>query len=267
MKAAAFDYQRPRDLAEAISLCKAADGMAKYASGGQSLGPMLNLRLAQPGLIIDLRPLEELRVVGEAADHVRIGAGTTHAAIEDGRVPDPTRGLMRHVARGIAYRPVRNRGSIGGSLAHADPAADWVSAMALVGAIAIVADQDGERRLSLDAFLQGAYTTTLGETAIVTAVEVPKLSPAARWGYYKICRKTGEFAQAIGAVLFDPGRGIERAVIGATNGAPILLTGAQPEVRAAAALDHAGISDPGKRQLLVTALRRAGLMARNGAPA
>jgi len=267
MKAAAFDYQSPRDLAEAISLCKAADGMAKYASGGQSLGPMLNLRLTQPGLIIDLRQVDELRGVSETADHVRIGGGTTHAAIEDGRVPDPTHGMMRYVARGIAYRPVRNRGSIGGSLAHADPAADWVSAMALLGAMAIITDEDGERRLPLDAFLQGAYTTPLGDTAILTAVEVPKLSAAARWGYYKICRKTGEFAQAIGAVLIDPARGTERAVIGATNGAPILLTGAEPETRAAAALDRAGIAEPGKRQLLLTALRRAGLMARNGAPA
>lgn len=267
MKAVAFDYQVPRDIAEAIALAKEADGMAKYAAGSQSLGPMLNLRLAQPSLLIDLRPLEQLRAVGETADHVRLGACTTHAAIEDGRVPDPTQGFMRHVARGIAYRPIRNRGTIGGSLAHADPAADWVNTMAVLGASAIVIDESGETRLPLDAFLLGAYTTPLSETAILAAVDVPKLSSKARWGYYKICRKTGEFAQAIGAVLIDPERGVERAVIGATNGAPIVLQGPEPEAKAASALDGAGITDLPKRQLLITALRRAMLMARNGTPA
>lgn len=267
MKAAAFDYEAPRDIAAAIALAKAADGMAKYAAGSQSLGPMLNLRLAQPGLLIDLRSLEELRGVSETADRVRFGACTTHAAIEDGHVPDPTRGFMRHVARGIAYRPVRNRGTLGGSLAHADPAADWVSTMAVLGASAIVVDEDGETRLPLDAFLLGAYTTPLSETAILAAVEVPKVSSAARWGYYKICRKTGEFAQAIGAVLIDPGRGIERAVIGATSGAPIVLQGPEPEAKAITALDTAGVTELPKRQLLITALRRAMLMARNGTPA
>ena len=91
---------------------------------------MLNLRLAQPALLVDVRGLPELAEVRDERDAVFIGACTTHAAIEDGRVPDPTGGFLREVARGIAYRAVRNRGTIGGSLAHADPAADWVSAMA-----------------------------------------------------------------------------------------------------------------------------------------
>ena len=97
----------------------------KILAGGQSLGPMLNLRLAQPDLLVDITRIPELKRVEETDDSLSIGACVTHADIEDGRVPDVTGGALRDVARGIAYRAVRNRGTIGGSLAHADPSADW----------------------------------------------------------------------------------------------------------------------------------------------
>ena len=138
MKPVAFDYERPTTLADAAALLGQANGFSKVLAGGQSLGPMLNLRLAQPDLLVDITSIPELTAVTDAGDHLEIGACVTHADIEDGRIPDHFTGLLRHVAGRIAYRAVRNRGTIGGSIAHADPAADWISALALIDAKAVV---------------------------------------------------------------------------------------------------------------------------------
>src|SRR5215207_3541683 len=103
MKPVAFDYEKPRDIASAVRLLAASEGMGKVLAGGQSLGPMLNLRLAQPALLVDVRRLERLREVKLTNDALELGACTTHAAIEDGLVPDVTLGLMRKVAADVAY--------------------------------------------------------------------------------------------------------------------------------------------------------------------
>src|SRR3981189_147876 len=134
MKAAAFAYERPADLNAALALMADADGMTKIIAGGQSLGPMLNLRLVEPDLIVDITGLSELKHAGRSGDELVIGACVTHGDIEHGRIPDVTRGAMQRVAGDIAYRAVRNRGTIGGSLSHADPAADWVSRLSARGA-------------------------------------------------------------------------------------------------------------------------------------
>ena len=152
-----------------------------------------------------------------------IGATLTHAELEDGAIEDFSRGLLRFVARGIAYRAVRNRGTVGGSLAHADPAADWVSTMAAIDATIVIRGQAGERRVPAEQFLVGAFTTELSATELLAAVELPRLSAAARWGYYKICRKTGEFAKAIGVAIQDPQIGLFRVLAGSTEGRPVLL--------------------------------------------
>ena len=125
MKAASFDYLRPRDLGEAAAALAGADGDAKLLAGGQSLGPMLNLRLARPSLVIDISRLDALRGIEETRNAWRIGAAVTHSALEDAAGRMPGGEMLCEVAAGIAYRSVRNRGTIGGSLAHADPAADW----------------------------------------------------------------------------------------------------------------------------------------------
>ncbi|MBO0739911.1 MAG: FAD binding domain-containing protein, partial [Hyphomicrobiaceae bacterium] len=113
MKPVAFAYARPASVGEAARMLAAEPG-AKVLAGGQTLGPILNLRLAQPVLLIDIARIPELAAVTEDADGATIGATVTHAAIEDGRVPDPTGGFLARVARGIAYRAVRTRGTIGG---------------------------------------------------------------------------------------------------------------------------------------------------------
>ena len=161
-----------------------------------------------------------------SGDGMTLGACITHAAIEDRRVPDGTRGFLPAVAYGIAYRAVRNRGTIGGSLAHADPAADWLSALIALDAEVVLAGPDGRQsRQSLKSFSRGAMTTALASDEIITGVRIPNLSSSARWGYHKICRKTGEFAEAIGVVV-DHGDGRRRCVAGATGGVPVTLEGA-----------------------------------------
>jgi len=264
VKAVAFDYARPRDVAEAVRLLAEGGDRAKCMAGAQSLGPMLNLRLVQPELIVDLRHIEELRATEDSADAVTFGACVTHSEIEDGRVPDPTRGLMREIATNIAYRAVRNRGTIGGSLAHADPAADWPSVLNLLGATVIAAGLGGRKNFPIGKFLTGLFETALQPGEILVGICVPKLPARARCGYWKFCRKTGEFPQAIGGALDDPERGAARAVIGATRGAPYVIGDARAlinspdEARLLAAADAAGLEgDSYSRKLHAVALRRA----------
>ena len=262
MKSAAFDYARPRDLPEALKLL--SDGESKAAAGTQSLGPMLNLRVVQPKLLVDLRFIQELREVKETKDAVSLGACITHAEIEDGRVPDATGGFMRTVAAGIAYRAVRNRGTLGGSLVHADPAADWPSALLALGAIAQIVGAAGRREVPLDRFLTGVFETALAPGEILAAVRIPKRSPRARYGYWKLCRKAGEFAQAIGAAVHDPERNEARAVIGALPGAPCLIPDAKTlfaqrhDKAFLSAAEAAGAGgDAYARQIHAVALKRA----------
>jgi carbon-monoxide dehydrogenase medium subunit len=224
MKPAALDYVRARTLDEASEWLSLANGDAKVFAGGQSLGPMLNLRLARPSKLIDIRHIPQLRTIVADSRIYSIGATWTHAEIEDGMIEDPTRGFLPFVARGIAYRAVRNRGTIGGSLSHADPAADWVSTMAALGASIVFHNSKSDsRRIAADGFLLGAFTPQLGATEILSAVEIPRFSPDMRWGYYKVCRKTGEFAKAIGACVADARSGTYRVLAGALNGRPLLL--------------------------------------------
>jgi aerobic carbon-monoxide dehydrogenase medium subunit len=272
MKPAPFAYARPRDLAGALDLLSGEQGVTKVIAGGQSLGPMLNLRLLQPDLVVDIAGIPELRRASREGDWLVLGACVTHADIEDGRVPDVTGGALARVASAIAYRAVRNRGTIGGSLAHADPAADWVSALSCLGAEVELASREQRRRLPVGAFLVGALEVALRPGELVTAIRVPAVPPGARWGYVKHCRKAGEFAHAIGAVLLDPARGSGRAVIGAIEAPPLVVPDtaqlfggrigpdfARRFDRAAAdaLLLRAGMTDDVDRHVHVTVLARA----------
>jgi carbon-monoxide dehydrogenase medium subunit len=272
MKAAAFAYERPSDLNAALFLMAKATGMAKIIAGGQSLGPMLNLRLVEPDMIVDITGLSELKQAERSGDELVIGACITHGDIEDGRIPDVTRGAMQRVAGAIAYRAVRNRGTIGGSLSHADPAADWVSALSALGATVMLRSVAGVRDLAVEEFVTGALESALQPGEIVEAVRVPVMTPSARWGYVKACRKPGEFAHAIAAVVIDPESATARAVVGALHAAPIVrgdaaalfggrITGdfkRQFDARVAdAILIKAGITSPADRHVHITVLRRA----------
>lgn len=282
MKPARFAYERPADLSALLARLAEAEGSVKLMAGGQSLGPMLNLRLVEPDLVLDITGIPELRRAAIEGDTLVLGACVTHADIEDGRVPDLTGGAMARVASAIAYRPVRNRGTIGGSLVHADPAADWVTALIALGAEVELASASGLRRLALEAFVTGALDVSLRAGEMLMAVRIPALTPGIAWGYVKHCSKIGEFAHAIGAVRIEPGTGRGRVVIGAVERAPIVV----PEPRALfggrigpgfadrfdapaadALLREVGMTDPVARHIHVTVLARAVAQAASAPPA
>ena len=237
MKPAPFDYVRATSVDEATGLVADHDGFAKFIAGGQSLGPMLNLRITQPDLIVDISHLEGLTGVKTEGEVLLLGAGTLHADVEDGLVPDFANGMLQHVATGISYRGVRNRGTLGGSLAHADPAADWPVTMMALDATIDVQGRGGARSIAAIDFVEGPLMTGLEDDEIVERIRVPKLSINARWGYHKLCRKVGEFAHSLAAVVVDRERGYARAVLGCVTTSPIVLT------HTSAALSEGGSGD------------------------
>ncbi|QHI99684.1 carbon monoxide dehydrogenase [Xylophilus rhododendri] len=267
MKAALFDYTRPADLQQGLQLLAEGAGDTKPMGGSQSLGPMLNLRLARPRAVVDVSRLPGMREVTVEAGALRIGGSVTHAEIEDGVFPELRGTLLQTVAAGIAYRAVRNRGTVAGSLAHADPAADWVLAMTALAARLEIVSASGKRLLPMERFMLGAYTTALEAGELIAAVHIPRLGADARWGYTKFCRKPGEFAEASCCAVFDADSGFARIVIGALDGAPRALPGlaaafaasgalpSRDEVQAAIAAAAPG-KDAVDRKLIAATLRR-----------
>jgi carbon-monoxide dehydrogenase medium subunit len=266
VKPAAFDVVRASSVKDAIRALREAGGAARLVAGAQSLGPILNLRLAQPRLLIDVTGIPELTHITANDEAVKVGACVTTANIEDGRLPGRGLDHLSHVATRIAYRAVRNRGTIGGSLCHADPAADWVSVLCAVDAECHIAGPNGSRRLAADQFVIGAYETALAGDEMLEAITIPRLSPRARFGYFKVCRKVGEFALAMSAVLNDPERGLLRIVIGATKGRPIVLADGRQILANPAAIDEAallrlleqhGVVEPSMQRQQLAAVARA----------
>lgn len=217
MKPAAFDYVRPNGLGEAVTALSEHEWGARVLAGGQSLVPMLNLRLSPVLRLVDISRIEELRGFEEDAEGITFGACVRHGEFEDGKVPDPAHGMMRHVASRIAYRAVRNRGTLGGSVSLADPSADWITVVMALGASFTVRGPAGEWRADSSQMFLGPYATALGEHDILTAIRVPKLSRSARWGYYKIIRKAGEYPMTTASVVLDPDRGRCGVVLGVVN--------------------------------------------------
>ena len=221
MKPAKFDFAGARDLNAAKALL--AEGDSKPVSGNQSLGPMLNLRLSRPGRLIDISRIAALREIRPVDGAVEIGAAVTHADIEDGVIADPTPGCLRAAAANIAYRAVRNRGTMGGSLAHADPAADWVIVTTGLGAEIIVDGPQVQRAIAMPDFMTGPFTTQMQDGELITAIRFATPGEGACWGYWKFMRQVGEFAKASAAIYADPERGVYRCAIGALGGTPVLL--------------------------------------------
>ncbi|HWP25284.1 MAG TPA: FAD binding domain-containing protein [Xanthobacteraceae bacterium] len=266
MKAASFEYVRPSNVAGALA---ALSRGGKLIAGGQSLGPMLNLRLARPSLLVDVSRLIALQRLEDTGSGWRIGAGVTHARLEDARGTLPGGEMLCAVASGIAYRSVRNRGTIGGSLAHADPAADWPVALSALAATVNLRSAHGTRSIAVDRFVEGAFATALKDEEMIESIDVPKLSAAGRYGYYKYCRKTGEFAEASAAAVFDSTRSVARIFVGAPCARPRPLaalaeriareghTAATGDAVAQAVADNAPELDPIDRRMTAAAVMRA----------
>jgi len=242
-------YRRPATLDAALQALR-EDEAATPIAGGQSLVVMLSLRVAATQSLVDIARLPELAQVEWRGEVLRIGAATRHAMIEDGLVPDPAQGLLARVAGGIAYRAVRNMGTIGGSLALADPAADWPVCLMALDATAVIA---GERRVAMGDFIQGAYATALAPGEILEAIEIPLLPAEGRWGFAKLARKQGAFSDSLCVAVSRPGRP-PRVVLGATGSGARLL----PEVAAA-------LSDAADAASLTAAIAQAVAAADPGA--
>ena len=234
MKPVDFTYHRATSVDDALERLAAGGDGVKLLGGGQSLGPMLNLRLTRPPALVDISSVEALRGIESTRESVITGAAATHAEIEDRTASDPIEHAMREVAAGIAYRAVRNRGTIGGSIVHADPSADWASFLLCADARIRIRGVEGGRDVRMQDFTRAAYTTAVAGDEIVTRIEVPRTSARARFGFCKLCRKTGELAEAMGAVLVDPERRYCRVVAGAVGSRPVALPAAARSLAAAA---------------------------------
>jgi carbon-monoxide dehydrogenase medium subunit len=222
MKSAAFRYERPTSLEAALRTLAENEG-ARPMAGGQSLGPMLNLRLVEPDLVVDISQLRELTRIEDTRDAIVVGAGVRHADFEDGGVPDVLGGLLSRVARGIAYRAIRNRGTIGGSLAHADPAADWPTIMVALGATLQVRSARADRNITTSELITGVLTTSLAQDELIESIRIPRFDRAARGSYHKISLKPGDFAEAFAAIVVDPTRGEVRAVLSGNGLSPVFM--------------------------------------------
>ncbi|MCX4199159.1 xanthine dehydrogenase family protein subunit M [Methylobacterium organophilum] len=194
MKAPDFAYARPASLEAALALLAEHGDDAVPLAGGQSLVTALNMRLSAPGLLVDLNAIPELTGVSEADGVVRIGAMTRHrdvgtAAIVRDRLP-----LLAAALPHIAHPAIRNRGTIGGSVALADPATEWPACCLAAGATIVVRGPAAERRVPADAFFRGLYTTALEPGEIVTAIEFPVPGADAVWGFEELSRRHGDYA-------------------------------------------------------------------------
>jgi carbon-monoxide dehydrogenase medium subunit len=232
MKPAPFTYHRAVSIDDAIAHLNEADAIVRPLAGGQSLVPMLNLRLAPADKLVDLTRIDALRQIEERADNIRYGALVTHAAFEDRLVPDASNGLMPFVGSQIAYRAIRTRGTIGGAVALADPAADWLTTIIALEARIALVGSNGRREMPATDFALGPYITAFEDAELIEAIVVPRRPGSERWGHYKVARKTGEYAESMAIALIDKARGEARLVLGATDGAPLVLEKSSREIAA-----------------------------------
>jgi carbon-monoxide dehydrogenase medium subunit len=224
MKPAAFSYERARNVDEAISAL-ARDPDAKILAGGQSLVPMMNMRLARPSRLVDLNGIRELAAIAAAADGgLTLGAMVRHTELTTSSLVRERAPLIAAAAAHIGHRAIRNRGTLGGSIAHADPAAELPAVLLALDATIVVAGPAGRRRFAAGAFFVGLLTTELAQDEIVVGVEIPPSPPG--WGFAELTRRAGDFAIAgVAGVLGHDG--LARLAGFGVDDRPIRLRGAE----------------------------------------
>ena len=195
---AAFDYQRPSSVDEAISLLGEHGEDAKLLAGGHSLLPLMKLRLATPSVLVDIGRLTDLSYVRAEGDEVRIGALTRHREILESDVLARHFPILRDAEHLIADPPVRNRGTLGGALCQADPSEDLSAVCAALGAVAVIRGRGGERRVEIPDFHRGPYETAVGDAEMLVEVRIP-LRAHGGSAFEKVKRRTGDWAIAASA--------------------------------------------------------------------
>ena len=200
MFAAEFEYRKAGSIADAVRLLSENPG-AKLLAGGHSLIPLMRFRLARPEVVIDIGGVDGLRGITVAGDHINIGALTTHAEIAASAEVQQANGLLAEAAGGIGDPAVRNRGTIGGNLAHADPASDWATVLTALGATVSTQGPTGSRTMAVGDFVEDAFTTGLAEDELITTVTVPVLAANQRAEYAKMAHPASFYAVVGGAVV------------------------------------------------------------------
>ena len=221
---AGFDYHAPTTLADALALMGQLGPDAKLLAGGHSLLPMMKLRFAQPEHLIDLNRIPSLRGIREDGDRVVIGAMTVENALIASPILQARVPLLPEAAMLIADPQVRNRGTIGGDIAHGDPGNDHPALSIAIDATFVLVGPNGTREVKADGFFLGTYMTQLAEDEIMTEIHVPIFAPGTGYAYEKLKRKTGDWATAGAAVVMTMAGGVVKTVrIALTNVAPTAL--------------------------------------------
>ncbi len=202
MKLPPFDYACPTTLPEAIELLASHDD-AKAIAGGQSLVPMLAFRLAQPSLLVDLRKLADLRGIRISDAGVTLGAMVRWRDIEEDERLETAHPLLKAAISHVAHYQIRNRGTVGGSIAHADPAAEMPGIAMTCDAEIAVVGKSGAHVIQAADFFQGALTTALTTDEIIVEIRLPAWPAGRRWGFQEFARRRGDFAMAAAAVFYD----------------------------------------------------------------
>ncbi|MCP3476734.1 xanthine dehydrogenase family protein subunit M [Bradyrhizobium sp. CCGUVB1N3] len=215
MKPASFIYHRPTSLDEILGLLDEHGDEAKVLAGGQSLVAAMNFRLARPSMLIDANNIPELSGISVDGNHLVIGALTRHATFHKPVVNNPVGDLLSRVVQSIAHYPIRQRGTFGGSLCHADPASEWCLTSIVLDAEMLIESKAGKRRVSAKEFFKGTFTTAVKSNELLTQIRLPLGSPAFRGGFYEFSRRKGDFALAMSLVALElDGSRIRSARIG-----------------------------------------------------
>lgn len=228
---ASFDYHAPSTLADALALLEQYGSEAKVLSGGQSLLPMLKIRLAAVGHLVDIGRIAGLEYVKEEGGFLKIGAATREVALERSPIVAAKYPILLDTARVIADPIVRNRATVGGNLAHGDPANDHPATMLALDATVVVAGPKGERTIPVTQFFKGLFTTALEANEILTEVRIPVPPPKSGGAYVKLERKVGDFATAAAAAQVTLGANgeVTKAGIGLTAAGPTPVKATEAE--------------------------------------
>jgi carbon-monoxide dehydrogenase medium subunit len=206
MKPVAFELSRPQSVDEACGLLAQTGRDAKLLAGGQSLVPLLNFRLARPELLVDLNPVSELQYERVVEGELRVGAMTRQRALERSELAGAGWPLLREALAQVGHVPIRNRGTLGGSLAHADPAAELCAVILALDARLVVRSQKGgEREVDADRFFIGPFITGLTPEEVLVEVRLPRQPEGAGWAFEEVARRRGDFALAGVAALLSTG--------------------------------------------------------------
>jgi aerobic carbon-monoxide dehydrogenase medium subunit len=203
MKLPAFEYACPATLAEAVALLAAGDGDAKVLAGGQSLVPMMAFRVASPALLVDLRKLTALRRIDITGDGVRLGAMARWRDVEDDARLDTAHPLLKAAVAEVAHYQIRNRGTVGGSIAHADPAAEMPGIAVTCDAEIAVVGRAGSRVIDAADFFIAPLVTALAADEIIVEIRLPAWPAKRRWAFREFARRRGDFAMAGTALFYD----------------------------------------------------------------